>query len=417
MSTFIANTNLKILDLSGNPLVTDAPEPKSDNGDDDTSFNQTNSTTDTTAYPINSINNSRSWSDNDVTYDRITFLDTLPWLVIVIISGALITVSLINRKRLSLWIYTKYGVRLSDNDKAPDDEDDKLFDAFISYSSADQGFVHRILAPELEYGSARTYRLCLHYRDLPFASTPTSGCYLGDAIVEAMEASKRSIMVISDAYLKSEWCKFDFKSAHLEVARRLAAEKDKKKLILIVLGNVYGAMDLDPDIRALMKSCTTIQWGEKLFWENLRHALPKLNSSSSSNGSSSSYGNNSNNSSTSEGGSFIPKGSFTTRKKKLHPFSSNPNYSSVSTIDGTLQAHMTPINMFVPSQNFSTFNPHHNNHFHQQQQSPNFNPIQNYNKTLSYLCRPHSNHQPPPTTTTLIDHYNSTHVYNDILDL
>lgn len=390
----------------------------SDNGDDDTSFNQTNLTTDNTASPINSINNSRSWSDIDgVAIDRVTFLDTLPWLMIVIITGALITVSLINRKRLSLWIYTKYGVRLSDDDKVQNYEDDKLYDAFISYSLADEGFVNRILSPELEYGPAPSYRLCLHYRDVPLASTPTSGSYLADSIVEAMEASKRSIMVISDAYLKSEWCKYEFKSAHLEVARRLATDKEKKKIILIFIGSVHAA-DLDPDIRGLIKSCTTLQWGEKLFWEKLRHALPKLNSNSSSNGSSSSYGNNSNNSSASEGGTFIPKGSFTTRKsKKLHPFSSNPNYSSVPSIAGTIQPPMTPINMFVPSQNFNTFNPHHNYHHHQQL-SPNFNnPIQNYNKTLGFLCRPHSNQPLPPANTTLIDNYNITHVYNDILDL
>lgn len=49
-------------------------------------------------------------------------------------------------------------------------ERDKLFDAFISYSSKDEAFVSEELAPLLEHGDP-SYKLCLHYRD--FRSGPT----------------------------------------------------------------------------------------------------------------------------------------------------------------------------------------------------------------------------------------------------
>lgn len=177
-----------------------------------------------------------------------------------------VIVVLVYRRELSVWFYSKYGVRLQGR-AAASREEEKLFDCFISYSKKDEAFVTQILAPELEYGTP-PFRLCLHYRDLPVASG-----YLSDAIVEAMEASRRSILVISENFLKGEWCRYEFKSAHLEVLR----SNQRHKLILIFIGKI-NAKDFDPDIRFWLKTSTFLQWGEKLFWEKLRYALPEISS-------------------------------------------------------------------------------------------------------------------------------------------
>ena len=133
------------------------------------------------------------------------------WPLVVIGSSVflvlllIVIVILIYRREMSVWFYLKYGVRLEGRHKHRREEE-KLFDAFVSYSKKDEAFVAQILAPELEYGNP-PIRLCLHYRDLPVASG-----YLSDAIVEAMEASRRTILVISENFLKSEWCRYEFKS-------------------------------------------------------------------------------------------------------------------------------------------------------------------------------------------------------------
>jgi hypothetical protein len=173
-------------------------------------------------------------------------------------------VILIYRREMSVWFYSKYGVRLQGR-AASRREEEKLFDGFVSYSKKDEAFVSQILAPELEYGSP-PFRLCLHYRDLPVASG-----YLSDAIVEAMEASRRSILVISENFLKGEWCRYEFKSAHLDVLR----SNPNHKLILIFIGKI-NPKDFDPDIRYLLKTNTFLQWGEKMFWEKLRYAMPDI---------------------------------------------------------------------------------------------------------------------------------------------
>ncbi|KAH7949933.1 hypothetical protein HPB49_017142 [Dermacentor silvarum] len=141
-------------------------------------------------------------------------------------------------------------------------EEEKLFDAFVSYSKKDEAFVAQILAPELECGSP-PYRLCLHYRDLPMA-----GGYLTDAISEAVESSRRTIVILSEHFLKSEWCRYEFKSAHHEVLHSCS-----HRLVVIFLGRV-SFKELDPDIRLWLKSSTFLRWGEKRFWDKLRYAMP-----------------------------------------------------------------------------------------------------------------------------------------------
>ncbi|XP_058066318.1 toll-like receptor Tollo [Anopheles bellator] len=168
------------------------------------------------------------------------------------------------RQEMRVWFHSRYGVRLfyrnADIDRR---ERDKLFDAFVSYSSSDEAFVAEELAPSLENGDP-AYRLCLHYRDFPV------GAYIADTIQQAVESSRRTIMVLSENFLQSEWCRFEFKSAHHAVLR-----DRRRRLIVIVLGEV-PQKDLDPDIRLYLKTNTYLQWGDKLFWEKLRFALPDV---------------------------------------------------------------------------------------------------------------------------------------------
>lgn len=165
---------------------------------------------------------------------------------------------------MRVWLHSKFGVRLfyRTTDIELDDRD-KLFDAFVSYSAKDEAFVAEELAPMLENGDP-PYKLCLHYREFPV------GGFLADTIVQAVESSRRTIMVLSENFIKSEWCRFEFKSAHHQVLR-----DRRKRLIVIVLGEV-PQKDLDPDIRLYLKTNTYLQWGDKLFWEKLKFALPDV---------------------------------------------------------------------------------------------------------------------------------------------
>ncbi|ROT74583.1 toll3 [Penaeus vannamei] len=169
------------------------------------------------------------------------------------------------RGTIRVWIYSQCGYRMCHKNVSSDDRD-KLFDAFVSYSSKDEAWVNQVLAGELERGD-RPYRVCLHYRDFPVTA------YIAETIVEAVESSRRTIIVLSKNFIENEWCRFQFKSAHHEVLK-----KRRQRLIVIVLGEI-PARDLDPDLRLYLKTNTCIYASDKFFWEKLRFAMPDVQNS------------------------------------------------------------------------------------------------------------------------------------------
>ena len=166
------------------------------------------------------------------------------------------------RNDLRVWLHSRYGVRFFQRIDDVETQD-KIFDAFLTYSAKDDAFVRQVLAPELEL-SSHQYKLCLFYRDLPLQA------YLADTIVQASEASRRTILILSENFLKSEWSRYDYKSGMHQTLRNA-----RTKLIVIVLGNINNR-DIDPDLRLYLKSSIVVYWGDKHFWDKLKYALPDV---------------------------------------------------------------------------------------------------------------------------------------------
>ena len=229
--------------------------------------NSSNCVTRTTNYNFTESVNG-NYTANKTVIQRQVIQDYMPLLIatlgVFLVIILLMLVVFVYRQEMRVWFHSRFGVRLfyRKSDLELDDRE-KLFDAFISYSSKDEAFVAEELAPLLEHGDP-SYKLCLHYRDFPV------GAFIADTIVQAVESSRRTIMVLSENFIKSEWCRFEFKSAHHQVLR-----DRRKRLIVVLLGEV-PQKDLDPDIRLYLKTNTYLQWGDKLFWEKLRFALPDV---------------------------------------------------------------------------------------------------------------------------------------------
>ncbi len=211
------------------------------------------------------LNGNLSVSDFEQNRDLHRYLPvTVLAISALFFLGIMVLLMCVYRDELRVWFYSKFGVRLFyPTSEIEMDDRDKLFDAFVSYSAKDEIFVAEELAPILENGDP-PYKLCLHYREFPI------GGYLSDTILQAVESSRRTIMVLSENFLKSEWSRYEFKSAHHQVLR-----DRRKRLIVILLGDV-PPRDLDPDLKLYLKNNTYLQWGEKLFWERLRFALPDV---------------------------------------------------------------------------------------------------------------------------------------------
>ena len=145
---------------------------------------------------------------------------------------------------------------------------DKLFDAYIAYSVKDEAWVSQILATNLQqqhlHRSDQPYRLCLHYRDFVMTA------FIADTIIEAVESSKRTVIVLSKNFLQSEWCSFEFKSAlHTAIRGNM-----KNRLVIVTLGDI-STRDLDPDLRVMLRYAVVLEANDKLFWAKLKNSLPE----------------------------------------------------------------------------------------------------------------------------------------------
>ena len=88
-------------------------------------------------------------------------------------------------------------------------------------------------------------------------------------VVEAAEASRRVILVLSRNFLQTEWSRFEFRSAlHEALKGRIF------KLVLVEEGSSLPEAELDPDLRPYLKTGARVRWGEKRFLERLRYAMP-----------------------------------------------------------------------------------------------------------------------------------------------
>ncbi|KAM4536954.1 toll-like receptor 2 type-2 [Odontesthes bonariensis] len=146
------------------------------------------------------------------------------------------------------------------------------FDAFVSYSERDAGWVENFLVPELEEPretGSRPLTLCLHKRDfLP-------GQWIVDNIMSAIERSRRTVFVLSENFVQSDWCRYELDFSHFWL---FDAGGDAAILILLEPLSKDDVPKRFCKLRKLMSSTTYLEWpqedeGKEEFWRSLRNAL------------------------------------------------------------------------------------------------------------------------------------------------
>ena len=79
------------------------------------------------------------------------------------------------------------------------------------------------------------------------------------------------IMILTRNFLKSEWCRFEFITAHRRVL------KGKTNYLIVILFDHINVSELDEELQAYLKTNTYLYYADKWFWDKLMYVMP-LNS-------------------------------------------------------------------------------------------------------------------------------------------
>ncbi|KFP71261.1 Toll-like receptor 2 type-1, partial [Acanthisitta chloris] len=152
-------------------------------------------------------------------------------------------------------------------DKRPEN---KIFDAFVSYSEHDANWTKENLLEKLETDG---FKMCYHERDFK-PGHPVLG-----NIFYCIENSHKVLFVLSPSFVNSCWCQYE-----LYFAEHRVLNENLDSLIMIVLE------DLPPDsvpqkfskLRKLLRKKTYLKWSpeehkQKMFWHQLRAVLRTTN--------------------------------------------------------------------------------------------------------------------------------------------
>ena len=138
------------------------------------------------------------------------------------------------------------------------------YDGLIVYSSDDREWVHDTLIPEME--TKRNLKLYIYLRDAP------SGTVLADSIGEGMKQARKTVIVLSPNFLRSEWCQFDLRMAETRLA------DEGLDVLVPVLLRPLPRNGINEAVARLLKTHQSIQWtdhpqGQKLFFDKLQYEL------------------------------------------------------------------------------------------------------------------------------------------------
>nr|XP_034838897.1 protein toll-like [Maniola hyperantus] len=138
-------------------------------------------------------------------------------------------------------------------------KDDYEYDAFVSFSHKDEVYVVDTLVPNLKSGR-NPLKLCLHYEDW------VVGEFIPTQIARSVEKSRRTIIVLSEHFLNSDWAQMEFRAAH-----------GRERLIILMLDDLPSDKHLDPDLKAYMNMNTYIKASDPLVYDRLKDSVRYTN--------------------------------------------------------------------------------------------------------------------------------------------
>ncbi|XP_057657729.1 toll-like receptor 2 [Diorhabda carinulata] len=229
----------------------------------------------TTNHVITNIIDYFEYVENDIIHCDINkrLIVVLPLLLLIICFLSLIILVFYYRWHIKYWLFL-IRLQISRNGKIKSKSNDKLnyeYDAFVSYSNEDRNFVVRLVSMLENYEPF--LKLCVYERDFHV------GHFISECVLKCIANSRKTILIVSDNYAKSQWCRWESQIAehHRLFFENEDGEYVADALIVIKLGPV-SKVHMTPMLRYLLKTRIYLQWEadekkQKIFWNKLRNTL------------------------------------------------------------------------------------------------------------------------------------------------
>ncbi len=141
---------------------------------------------------------------------------------------------------------------------------DKIYDAFISYAHEDESFVAELIYKLEKRPDA--YKICLHSRNW------RPGEFIVKQMVESIKQSRSTIIVLTMAYTKSEWCTAEFQLALTQMLVR----KNHKVIVLWCSEQDPDELELESAFKSYLEMCTYLKIDDKNFLAKLEAAIERV---------------------------------------------------------------------------------------------------------------------------------------------
>lgn len=133
--------------------------------------------------------------------------------------------------------------------------------AYISYSDDDTDYVVHNLTPLLE---SKGYVLCIPDRDF------IPGAPKEENILAAINASKRTLFILSRSHIFDEWSLFAFRNACEKSLR------EKTNHLIVIIRDDVDIDSLDKEVRHYLKTYVSLNVNDRWFEQKLFNGLPLL---------------------------------------------------------------------------------------------------------------------------------------------
>ncbi|XP_053610952.1 toll-like receptor 4 [Plodia interpunctella] len=213
---------------------------------------------------------------NCLVYERfnhaVVFMWTAPTLVSFIIIVIVGTFIYKYRMYLRYWLFlAKIAIGrkfIQKSLKSTRELKSYKYDAFVSYCNEDRDFISEMVS-QLETNPPYL-KLCIYERDFEI------GSFISESVLSSINESKYVILVISNNFAKSQWCRWETQLAEYH---RLFLEDGTTydPLVLIKMGEIENKY-LNTTLKYLMKTKIYHAWDESNqteFWRKLRNVITK----------------------------------------------------------------------------------------------------------------------------------------------